>query len=211
MDAERKAELLEAVNTLIEAADASDLYKKLVGVYEVANKGLPVRLVGPAAALNPILELMLEDYPTAERVIELVDAKRAEADLPELDPGFDRAAYMRELMAKKRQRQTRLADLINRMRVNKMLDRLVGKDRLELMQQHANRWHAVRLEREDDERQRLGRRLTEVERQLIIARLWGDVDKELNDYEAYVNNWQLGMYESKNDGFEPTVIPKEKR
>ena len=109
MDAERKAELLEAVNTLIEAADASDLYKKLVGVYEVANKGLPVRLVGPAAALNPILELMLEDYPTAERVIELVDAKRAEADLPELDPGFDRAAYMRELMAKKRQRQQQAA------------------------------------------------------------------------------------------------------
>lgn len=210
MDAERKAELLEAVNTLIEAADASDLYKKLVGVYEVANKGLPVRLVGPAAALNPILELMLEDYPTAERVIELVDAKRAEADLPELDPGFDRAAYMRELMAKKRQRQTRLAYIANSLRLEK--DRLVGKARIDFMTEHANRWHDVRLEREDEERQRLGRRLTEAERQEIIAKLWQDVDAELDAYESYARSWDdFGVIPENIADFKFALQPKEKR
>lgn len=187
MEDPSRIELAEAANQLIDSEDAQDLYKKLRWVYEVASKGLPVRLVGRAAVINPLLVLMLRDKDAGERVLQLVERKREESELPSLegDEGFDRKAYMRELMARKRERQRRLVHLHNQLRSE--LDKLKGADRIEFERVHANRWLTVRQEREDELRLNSGRRLTEEERKAIIAQLWVDVDAELDAYEKWIN------------------------
>ena len=137
----------------------------------------------------------------------LVDRKREEFGLDALKV-FDRTAYMRELMAKRRERQKRIVTIANTLRSER--DKLVGQARVDFMNDHANRWHAVRLEREEEERKRLGRRLTEVERQEVIAKLWQDVDAELDAYEDYAKSWEV-FGDVGPAGFEFKLQPKEKK
>lgn len=209
MEDPSRTELAEAANQLIDSEDAQDLYKKLRWVYEVASKGLPVRLVGRAAVINPLLVLMLRDKDAGERVLQLVERKREESDLPSLegDEGFDRKAYMRELMARKRERQRRLVHLHNQLRSE--LDKLKGADRIEFEREHANRWLTVRQEREDELRLNSGRRLTDEERKAIIAQLWVDVDAELDAYEQWINSELKKPVLSRTDTFKFHLQPKK--
>lgn len=185
MDTNEKAALAEAIEALIESTDAKDIYKKMLWVLELSAKGLPVQLTGRPSVLNPLMNLFLTDAPTAERVMELVERKRTELDQPPLDEStFDRNAYMRELMAMRRERLSRLTKLVNELRSDH--DKIKGTARLEFEQVHAQRWFAVRNEREDAMRERLGRRLTQDERRGVIQRFWADVDAELASLEEFV-------------------------
>ena len=191
MDADAKAALADAVNALIEDQDAGSLHKHLQGVYEVAKRGIPVRLTGRPGVLNPLLDLMLTDFPASERVFQLIDRKRDERDLDPLGAGFDRKGYMRELMAKKRDRQRRLVELVNELRSED--DKIRGSARLDFEQVHANRWFDVRNEREAAARARLRRRLTAEERGDVIAGLWRDVDDELDALAGeQIEGWRRG-------------------
>jgi hypothetical protein len=180
-----------------------------MGVYEIARSGVPVRLSGRSGVLNPLLEMLLDDYQAAERVIQLVNRKRDEAGAPGLgDNGFDRGEYMRNLMATKRARLTRLADLWNQLRPDR--DRIQGVARLEFMRVHGNRWLAVRDERQDALRDKLGRRLTQVERTSVIRQLWSDVDAELDALEAFVaSELRKPPSQRSHNGFKFQVITKK--
>jgi hypothetical protein len=185
MDTNQKVALAEAANALIDDQDAKDLYKKLQAVYELANRNVPVRLTGRAAVINPLLDMMLEDFPASERVLQLIDRKRKDRGMEALDDEvFDRKAYMREFMATKRERQRRLVELTNELRSED--DKLKGSNRMEFERIHAARWLDVKTEREDAMRERLGRRLTAEERKAVIAEFWKEVDLELDELEAFV-------------------------
>lgn len=176
--------LAEAANVLIDDDDAPEMYKKLLWVHDVARKGVPVRLTGRPSVLNPILDLMLTDFPKAERVIQLIERKRAESHMDPLIEAFNRRSYMRELMASKRERESRLLKLVNQLRSEH--DKIRGLAALEFKRTHGNRWHAVRLERESAMRSSVGRRLTIEELDTLRSQLWADVDSELNDLENFV-------------------------
>ena len=206
-DIDREA-LTAAVSALIEDPDADRMFKQMVGVYELAKKGVPVRLTGRPAVLNPLLDLMLDDYPTYESVLALVDRKREAADSEPLnDVGFDRRSYMRELMANKRARQRRLVDLWNQLRPER--DRIKGAARMEFERVHADRWLTVRLERESDLRAQLGRRLTNEERTQVIQQLWADVDTELTALSDYVQGELRKPAGARGAEFKWRVVPRK--
>jgi len=54
MDPQEKASLADAASTLVEDADAKTMYTQLLGVLEVASKGIPVQLVGRPAVRKPL-------------------------------------------------------------------------------------------------------------------------------------------------------------
>ncbi len=208
MDVNQRALLNEAVEVLARDPDAPRLYKQLIGVYEVASKGIDVRLIGRPGVLNPLLEMMLMDYAKFERVMGLVDkAREAEGSDPLDEPGFARRPYMRELMANKRSRESRLIALLNQLRPER--DRIQGTAKLELQRVHATRWQGVRTEREEEARVRLGRRLTKAERESIIAKLWDDVDAEIDALEVFVQQELRKPATARSPGFEFKLKPKK--
>lgn len=185
MAPEDKAALAEAVETLITDSDAEQLFKQLTGVYDLAKREVPVKLVGRAAVLNPLLELWIEDETVAENVISLINRKRKERDLgPIGDADYMRRGYMRELMAQKRERGRRLVELANRLLSDN--DKLRGTARMDFERSHANRWYEVKKQRENAAREQFGRRLTALEIADIASNLWADVDAELDAYEEFV-------------------------
>lgn len=185
MSPEQKAALAEAVECLIDDADAVVLFRQLTGVYDLARKGVPVRMVGRSSVPNPLLVLWLEDEPAAHRVIDLINRKRSELDRPPIgDQDFNRHSYMRELMAQKRERGRRLVELVNELRSED--DKLRGGARIEFERVHATRWLDVKKEREAALRDAEGRRLTADELHEIKEQLWRDVDQELDALEGFV-------------------------
>lgn len=187
MDPDAKAAIADAVNTLIVDVDAKTLFAQMQGVLEVASRNIPVQLVGRPAVLNPLLNLALTDEAAYDRVMDLVDRKRTEANLAPLqEMELDRKAYMREFMAVRRERLRRLVDTVNQLRSEQ--DKIRGSLRLQLEQAHAARWKDEKDAREQALRRKLGRRLTIDERQAIAAQLWEEVDLELADLEVFVND-----------------------
>lgn len=185
MDQEAKAALAEAVNTLVADADAKTLYAQMLGVLEVAQRNIPVQLVGRPAVLNPLIQLALADEAAYERVFDLIDRKRKEAGLPPLqDMDLDRKAYMREFMALRRERLRRLVELWNELRSEN--DKIRGASRLQFEQLHGARWKDEKDRREEELRARLNRRLTAEERRAISVKLWEDVEEELVALQEFV-------------------------
>lgn len=209
MDANQKAEIAEAMTALIESSDAETLYKQLMGVFEVARKGVPVRLTGRPAVVNPLLDLLLQDHPAGERVLQLTNKYRAEKELGPLEGGgFKRKPYMRDLMATKRDRQRRLVELVNELRSEH--DKIKGSVRIAFEQMHANRWFAVRTEREEAMRKALGRGLSVDKRMDVIAGLWADVTKELDDLEEFVRaEIRKPLSQRAPNGFNFKLQPKK--
>lgn len=185
VDAETKAAIAEAVNTLVTDADAKQLYTYMQGVLELAGRGFPVALVGRPAVLNPLVTLALGDEAAFERVMDLVDRKRTEANrLPLSEMELDRKAYMREFMAIRRERLRRLVELWNELRSEH--DKIRGSSRLQFEQLHAARWKDEKDAREIALRNKLGRRLTMDERKQISTQLWEEVDAELDALSKFV-------------------------
>lgn len=208
MAPEDKAALAEAVETLITDADAEQMFKQLSGVYDLARKDVPVKLVGKAAILNPLLKLWVEDETVAENVIELINRKRKDRGLgPIGDADYMRRSYMRELMAQKRERGRRLVDLANRLLSDN--DKLRGTARMEFERAHANRWYEVKKQRENAAREQLARRLSATEIADIAQNLWADVDAELDAYEAFVEAEERKPLAARSKGFDFKLQPKK--
>ena len=180
-----KTDLLTAVNILAESDQADKLVQKLKLAFEVIGRDVPIRLTGSMEGLNPLLDLMIQDLDASERVLDLVDRKRKEANLPALAESFDRKAYMRELMAKKRDRQRRLVGLANMLRSDS--DKIHGADRENFEREHADRWQQWRIDAQNKMRETLGRRLSQAEITSVIGDLWLRVDAELDAYENFVH------------------------
>jgi hypothetical protein len=185
MDLEAKAALAEAANTLVADTDAKTLYTQMLGVLEVAQRNIPVQLVGRPAVLNALIRLALEDEAAYERVLDLIDRKRTEAGLQPLqEMELDRKTYMREFMAVRRERLRRLVELWNELRSEN--DKIRGASRLQFEQLHGARWKDEKDRREAALRAQLGRRLTAEERREVSTKLWEDVEEELTALQEFV-------------------------
>lgn len=182
--------LAEAVDALAQDSDAADLFTKMNWIIELIDKGVPAQLTGRPAILNPLVQLYSEDVDTFDRVITLVNRTRTNNGLPTLDnedsDETDRKAYMREFMAKKREKQAVLVRLWNELRAER--DKIKGTTRMEFEREHAARWQDEKKAREDAARGRLGRRLSNDERKAIASKLWDDVQEELDSLEEFVRS-----------------------
>ena len=206
-----KAALADAVECLIEDPDSLEIFHGLNSTYELAKRGVPVRLVARGAGLNPLLTLRRDNEGTYANVLDLVNRKRqARGDNP-LDEGdINRRSYMRELMAQKRERGRRLVGLVNQLRSEE--DKLQGTARMEFERLHASRWQAVRKEREDALRDRLNRRLTSDEMTRIKDQLWAEVDMELDAFEEFVRvESRKPLRERAPGGFNFKLQPRGKQ
>lgn len=203
-----KAALAEAVEMLILDPDAFEMFQWINRTYELAKRNVPVRLVGRGSLLNPILQLWLDDDARYASILGLINRKRDERGLTPLDEGdINRRAYMRELMAQKRERGRRLVHLMNQLRSEN--DRLQGSTRIEFERLHAGRWQAVRKEREDALRDRLCRRLNNEELTRIKDQLWAEVDEELDQLEEFVRiESRKPLRERAPEGFQFKLKPK---
>lgn len=195
MSTKERSALAAGVDALIADPDAEVLHKQMLGIIELLDRGIPARLAGRAAVLNPLVDLYATDPEAFERVIELVNRKRVESGLEELaepaapagddvSEGADRRAYMREFMAQKREKQALLVKLWNELRAED--SRLKGVRRMEFEREHAARWQDEKKRREEAARERLGRRLSEAERKQIATKLWEDVQSELDELGVFV-------------------------
>lgn len=188
MDNKREA-LLRAVSRLVEDPDAVRLFDSLSTIARLARVH-PVRMTGDAEDLNPLLDLSLEDPTAYERVLALIESKRARlghgALVPPKETGFDKADYMRQFMDQKRQRQRRAAAIENMLRPER--DKLVGRARLDFMDIRAAEWKSeldVLLARA---RESLGQRLPREHLDAVRSQFWASIDKRLDDLEQGVRD-----------------------
>lgn len=199
-----RAALTEAVNTLIDDDAAKQMYAALAKILELKRQDYPVELTGRYAALNPLMELAGKDEDAFERVMDLVARKRSERDLPPLDAGNaekDRRVYMRKFMAAKRDRQRRLIELLNQLRSEN--DKIKGSARLELERVHAARWLDEKDRREKAIRDESGIRMTADERSQISLFIWAEVDAELDALEEFVRvQSRLPLHQRSASGFQ---------
>lgn len=181
---EREA-LRQAVITLVEAPDAEYLYDALTAAVKLARVHA-INLAGDAATLNPLLHLGVADVEAFDRVLALIDRKRADAGRPALQKGgddkFDKVEYQRVFMEQKRLRQRRAADVENLQRPDR--ERLVGRARLDFMDRCAAEW-----KRELDAllaraRENLGvQRLPREHLDALRTQFWASVDARLDSAE----------------------------
>ena len=68
--------LAEAANTLIHDNAAPEMFRSLLDVLGLPQN-LPVKLSGEVATLNPLLNMARRDPAAFNRVIDLIESKRA--------------------------------------------------------------------------------------------------------------------------------------
>jgi hypothetical protein len=176
--------LLVAVNELIRSEDARQKLDAVEAILPAARRYSAV-LTGELAIMNPLVELAVKQSDKFEKVLDLVDDKRAAAGLLPLrtkGDQFDKNAYMKEFMVQKRARERRAADIENMMRPER--DRLIGRARTDFMQRQAARWKEERdalLERARSNYD--SGRIPREELDLLLKQFWENVDKQLDDLE----------------------------
>lgn len=176
--------LVQAVEALVTQEDASRWFDALTATARLSRM-YPVALTGDAAVLNPLLQLSLADSAAFERVIKLVEAKRAAAGLaplvPPADTRFDKTEYMRSFMDQKRQRQRRAVSIENMARSER--DALRGRARLDFMDAQAARWKAELDQRIQRARDASGGQLTNAALTGIRTTFWQWLDDQLDEAE----------------------------
>lgn len=184
MDPNSRESLLAAVNTLVQAPDGPELYQAIGELLKIADK-LEARFAGERAVLNPLVDLAVSDRERYLRVIGLVETKRLQAGLVPLiaqeDSGYDKTEYMRDFMARKREREARAATIENLMRPES--SQLKGRSRLDFMQMQSAKWKAQRDAMIASYRERVGRRLHRDEMRDLLSQFWAKVDRELDELE----------------------------
>ena len=184
-----KEQLAESANALLHNLEAPELYRTLLEVLGLPLK-LPVKLTGEAAVLNPLLAMARRDRETFTRVIDLIETKRADRELPPLrglaeKAKFDKNTYQAELMAERRSRAVKAVDIENLRRPPS--SQLVGHPRMEFMRVQQGKWMEqlnVHLTA-----QKTGKTMTKAQRQAISEPFWAQVDRELEEAEAAVYRW----------------------
>lgn len=179
-----KEQLLGAVNVLIHSDNAAPLYEDMIALMPAA-KTLGARFSDYRAVLNPLLELALPDRESFNRVVNLIERKRAEAALPPMHPsdeeGFNKTEYMRDFMAQKRERERRAVSVENLMRSKR--DQLRGRARLDFMQAQSARWKMARDHALQTAREAEGKRLSRQQVRAVLDAFWATVDQELDRRE----------------------------
>lgn len=185
-------DLMPAVNALVTSPDAQTMYNSMLAVANLA-KLHPVGLQGTAAVLNPLMKLRNENQEVYDRVLALVEQKRALAGFEPLErpieDKYDKTEYMRNFMDAKRQRQRRAVEIENMVRAE--ADRLIGKARLEFMDNQSNRWKKSLDERLEAARIARGGRLPREQLDAIRERFWAEVDERLEELEVVARREQL--------------------
>jgi hypothetical protein len=186
---QNKQDLLDAANILLRSPEAESLYKTLRSVTALPPN-LPIKLSGGYIDLNPLLTLFRHDPTKFGTLMDHVDTRREQLGVPRLqcepvEVKFDKTDYQRDLMAERRRRQTRAAELENMKRPAS--EQLVGHAREDFMRMQQKRW-TVRLEATLDT-VRLGKTMTKEARQQISARFWDTVDRETDESELTVTRW----------------------
>lgn len=184
-----KEQLAEAANLLINDSDAPELYQTLMDVLGLPAN-LPIKLSGPAAALNPLLSVARTDREKFDRVLDLVDAKRVLRELPTLrgpaaQVKFDKNRYQRELMAERRVRQIKAVSIENLRRPPSA--KLVGHARMEFMRVQQGKWSAqldALLEAASG-----GKPMSKPQAQKESAGFWARIDQQLEEAETAVYRW----------------------
>jgi hypothetical protein len=185
VDPTSKASLLEAVNALVAADNAPQLYSDLLGIMDAATR-FGARFTGEREILNPLLNLAMSNRDQFLRVVSLIESKRAAAGASPLsappDTTYDKTSYMREFMAQKRERERRAVEIENMMRGDR--SPLKGRARLEFMQTQSARWKAQRDDMLAAAKQRAGSQgLKRAQEQDLIAQFWQRIDRELDELE----------------------------
>jgi hypothetical protein len=180
VDVEQRQALLEAVNLLIASPKAHQLYETVEGVAHLAAR-YPVRLANDADGVNALLDLRVKDQQAYERVIELIEGKRASLGYDPLrsaKEGYNKTQYMREFMEQKRERERLAVEIENMLRGDK--NKLVGMARLEFMRRQSARWKEQRdafLERAKEKVKAPA--LSKDQMRAALAQFWQAVDEEL--------------------------------
>lgn len=177
--------LSEAASALIERDDAPWLYDALCAAVRL-QVNYPVALIGSAAVVDVLRAAAKDDPKMYERVIALVDAKRAGKGklplVPVEEDRFDKREYMRDFMDKKRQRLRRAVEIENFLRPER--DALKGRSRLDFMDHQAACWKEeldVRIQRA---REVSGGPLNHSALTSIRGQFWAWVDEHLDKAEA---------------------------
>lgn len=187
MDKETKAALVAAANLLIRSPSARDHFAMLTAAAPLVARHPLLRFVGEAEPLNALAVVKIGEPETYVRVIELVESKRAEAQLPALaqedEGGFNKSAYMQQFMEQKRLRQRRAADIENMQRSER--DKLIGRSRLDFMQRQSELWKQERDALLAKARDAIKpHRMTKDQIQSVVNQFWEKVDRRLDELEA---------------------------
>lgn len=185
-----KQALLEAINDLIHDRSAEFKVNALIEVAKL-NRVYPVKLAGHMSVLNPLVTLQKEDEEAWEKIKRLIDNKREIAGFEPLWPvskpqsfAERKNEYQRQLMAKRRERANRAADIENMQRSER--DQLIGNARLEFMRTVTNTWGKQRDARIEQAKAAAGHKLTKAELDSIRDRFWESVDAQLDEKEELV-------------------------
>ena len=181
--------LAEAANTLIHSSEAPEMYQTLLEVLGLPLK-LPVKLTGEASVLNPLLAMARRDRGAFDRVIDLIESKRASREMsplrqPQEEKKFDKNRYQAELMAERRSRAVKAASIENLRRPPS--GQLVGNSRMDFMQMQLGKW-STRFKLICDAA-KTGKTLSKARRQALSAEFLEAIDRELEESEAAVYRW----------------------
>ena len=188
MNMNTKQLVLEAANALLSRPDAPALYQQLVDVLSLPGK-FKVKLADEASVLNPLLTMARNDRPRFDGVIALVEQKREASGLEPLqapkENKFDKNEYQRLLMAERRVRMVKAADIENMRRPAS--GQLVGSARLDFMRRQQSKW----MERFETLLQGAfgPGPISKDDRAKTAAEFWATVDQELAESEAAVMRW----------------------
>lgn len=192
MDIDRNA-LLDAVNDLIAEDDPRYKVEALDATFALA-KLYPVRLARQLSVLNPLLDLRNSDPESYRNIQKLIDTKREGAGRVPCWPEapqekFDKTEYQRQLMAVRRERAGRAAEIENSQRPER--DKLRGNPRLEFERQVLASWGDELDAQLEIARTASGGKLTKAQQDAIRTRFWENVDKTLSDREELVRKEML--------------------
>jgi len=177
---------LEAVNILIASPNAHEQFEAVETISRIAAIH-PIKLTGEGASMNALLKLRVSDPAAYERVLELVEKRRADLGYDALrtpkGAGYDKVEYMRQFMDQKRERQRLAAEIENMLRSDR--DKLVGSARLEFMRRQSAKWKLQRDAFLERARAGLGTKSLDKEQmQAALAQFWSAVDEELEARHA---------------------------
>lgn len=183
-----KQALLESLQFLVSAEDPHGPVTSLEAVLRVARVH-PVKLTGELSALNPLLQLALEDREAFEKCKALVDRKREAAGKPlawppEPPETFSKAEYQRQLMAKRRERSGRAVDIENLQRDER--DKLVGSRRLDFENHQLKVWGEQLRKILAAARTDAGGSISKEHELAIRTKFWDGVDVALDEKEELV-------------------------
>lgn len=180
--------VLDAANALLKHPEAPALYQQLVDVLSLPGK-FKVKLADEASVLNPLLTMARNDRPRFDGIIALIEQKRADKGMEPLqapkENKFDKNEYQRLIMAERRVRMTKAADIENMRRPAS--GQLVGSARLDFMRRAQAKW----MERFDALLNGAfgPGPIRKEDRTKTATEFWATVDRELAESEAAVMRW----------------------